>query len=385
MASMRTETVAAPAYVGGSAGLGTRVREWWGELWADKPRLRRVAMIWGVSAVAIVSLFLYLTGGRYVSNDDAYVHAAKLMVSTDVSGLVLEVNVKEGQHVKQGQVLFRLDPRPFVIALDNAKANLAQAVLDTNSLKATYQSALGQIAAQRAQVNLAQITYNRYLSLARQNAIASTQVDTARGTLQTAQATLISLQENAQTDLAKLNGNPNLPAEQSPEYLKAKAAVDEAQRQLDHAVVRAPFNGVVTEVDSLQPGTLVISAMSAFTTTSAVGLVSDNNIWIEADTKETDLTYVRKGDPVTFTVDTYPGRTWHGHVDTVDAASDSAFSMLPAENTSGNWVKVVQRIPVRIHVDAKPGDPPLRAGMSAVISIDTGQRRWNRMLFGNNS
>jgi membrane fusion protein (multidrug efflux system) len=158
--------------------------------------------------------------------------------------------------------------------------------------------------------------------------------------------------------------------------------VDEAQRQLDHAVVRAPFDGVVSEVDSLQPGTLVISAMSAFTTTSAVGLVSDKAIWVEADTKETDLTYVKNGNPVSLTVDTYPGRTWNGHVCSVSAASDSAFSALPAENASGNWVKVVQRIPVRVCVDAKPGDPPLRAGMSTIISIDTGHRRWYRMLFG---
>src|SRR5271165_1615906 len=278
MAAMRSETVAAPAYVPASGGIGTRVREWAGDLWADKSRLRRVAMIWGVGAVAAVSLVLYLTGGRYVSNDDSYVHAAKLMVSTDVSGLVLDVDVHEGQHVDAGQILFRLDPTPFQIALNNAKANLAQAVLDTRSLEAGYQSMLGQIDAQKAQVNLDQLTYNRYLALARQNAIASTQLDTARGTLQSAQATLISLQENALTQLAKLNGNPNLPPEQSPEYLKAKAAVDEAQRQLDHSIVRAPFSGIVTEVDSLQPGTLVISAMAAFTTTSAVGLVSDKNV-----------------------------------------------------------------------------------------------------------
>jgi len=222
------------------------------------------------------------------------------------------------------------------------------------------------------------------LLLGRANAVAPQLVDQARGTLDAAKATLVSLQQNAQTALAKLSGNPNLPAQQSPEYMKAKAAVDEAQRQLEHAVVRAPFDGVVTEVDSLQPGTLVISAMSAFTTTSAVGLVSDKNAWVEADTKETDLTYVRKGDPVSLTVDMYPGKTWNGHVCSVAAASDSEFSALPAENASGNWVKVVQRIPVRICVDHKAGDPPLRAGMSTIISIDTGHRRWYRMLFDGN-
>ena len=190
-----------------------------------------------------------------------------------------------------------------------------------------------------------------------------------------AQATLASLQQTAATQLAKLNGNPNLPAEQTPAYLKAKAAVDEAQRQLDHAVVRAPFDGTVGEVDSLQPGTLVISAMSAFTTTSAVGLIG-KDVWIESDMKETDLTHVRPGAPVDITIDTYPGCNWNGHVDSVSAGSDSSFSALPAENASGNWVKVVQRIPgAHRHRPEGECDPPLRAGMSAVISIDTGKRR----------
>src|SRR6202012_902393 len=174
------------------------------------------------------------------------------------------------------------------------------------------------------------------------------------------EATGGSLQQPAATDLAKLNGNPNLPAEQAPAYLKAKSAVDEAQRQLDHATVRAPFDGIVSEVDSLQPGTLVISAMSAFTTTSAVGLIG-NDVWVEADMKETDLTHVHPGQPVDVTIDTYPGRTWKGHVAAVSAGSDSSFSALPAENASGNWVKVVQRIPVRIAIDKSQCDRPLRA------------------------
>ena len=335
-------------------------------------------MIGGVLAVACISGYVYLTGGRYIGSDDSYIHSNKLMVSTDVSGLIKTVNVHEGQQVKQGDVLFTLDPLPFQIALDNARAALAQTVLDVQSDKATYRSATAQIAAQQAQVNMTKQTYDRYAALAGQNAIAATTVDQARGAMLTAQATLTSLQQAAATDLAKLNGDPNLPAEKSPGYLKAKSTVDEDQRQLDHATVRAPFDGVVGEVDSLQPGTLVISAMSAFTTTSAVGLIG-NSIWIESDMKETDLTYVHPGDPVDITIDTYPGHRWTGHIDNVSAGSDSSFSALPAENASGNWVKVVQRIPVRIVVDQKAGDPPLRAGMSAVIAIDTGKTRWQRL------
>jgi membrane fusion protein (multidrug efflux system) len=379
MDALRTESI---PYTPVRRSYGARLRGSAAELWADKSRLRRFAMIWGVAAVVAVSLTLWLTGGRYVSTDDSYVHAAKLMVSTDVSGLVKDVDVREGQTVKKGQILFRLDPQPFQIALDNAKAALAQTVQDVESTRATYKSMIGQMAAQQAQVNLDQLTYNRYAALARSNAVAPAQLDQTRGALQSAQATLVSLKQNADVQLAKLNGNPAMPATEAPAYLKAKSTVDEMQRQLDHAVVRAPFDGIVTEVDSLQPGTLVISAMSAFTTTSAVGIIASGDVWVEASMKETDLTYVKNGNPVDVTIDTYPGRTWTGHVSAVSAASDSAFSALPSENTSGNWVKVVQRIPVRIKIDQKPGDPQLRAGMSAVISIDTGERRWSRLLKG---
>ena len=344
----------------------------------SKAALRRVLMIGGVLIVAAVSGYVYLTGGRYIGSDDSYVHANKLMVSTDVSGLIKTVNVKEGQAVKRGDILFTLDPQPFQIALDNATATLAQTVLDVQQDKSAYRAALAQIAAQQAQVTLTKQTYDRYAALEKQNAIAPTVVDQARGAMLTAQATVTSLQQAAATDLAKLNGNPNLPAEQAPAYQKAKAAVDEAQRQLDHATVRAPFDGIVSEVDSLQPGTLVISAMSAFTTTSAVGLIGDK-IWIESDLKETELTHVHPGAPVDIQIDTYPGQHWTGHVENVSAGSDSAFSALPAENASGNWVKVVQRIPIRIDIDQKAGDPPLRAGMSAVVSIDTAKTRWQRM------
>ncbi|MDE2184454.1 MAG: HlyD family secretion protein [Alphaproteobacteria bacterium] len=360
----------------------SRIRDWTEETLADKARLRRVLMIGGILAVAVVALATYLTGGRFAGTDDAYVRAAKLMVTPDVSGLVKTVDVVEGQHVRKGQVLFTLDPRPFQIAVANANAALAQAALDVKSQEAAYRGLTAQVAAQQAQVNLAAINYKRDTALARQNAIAPATVDQARIALQTAQATLAALQQNAQTQLDRLLGDPNLSPARAPSYLQAQAALDEAQRQLDHTVVRASFDGDVTEVDSLQPGTLVISALSSFSTTSAVGLVSTSNVWVDANMKETDLTHVRVDDPVDVTIDTYPGHTWHGRVDAVSRASDSAFSALPSENASANWVKVVQRIPVRVRLVLSPNDPPLRAGMSAVVTIDTGHRRWYRLLMG---
>lgn len=362
---------------------GSRIKDWAGSIWSDRARMRRILMYWGVGLVALIAAALYFSGGRYVSTDDAYVHSAKLMVSTDVSGLVDSVNVHEGQRVNKGDVLFRLDPRPFQIALDTAKATLAQTVQGVAATRSQYRAIQGQIASQQAQAHLAGLTYGRYAALQRQNAIAGTQVDTARGALQSAQAMVISLQQQASQILAQLNGNIDLPVEQTPAYQHAQAAVAEAQRQLDHTVVRAPFDGVVGEVDSLQPGTLVISAMSAFTTTSAVGLIASKNIWVAASMKETDLTYVRSGNPVDITVDTYPSCSWTGKVDAISAASDSAFSPLPAENGSGNWVKVVQRIPTRIKITGTTcPDVTLSDGMSTTVSVDTGKRRWARMLGG---
>lgn len=369
-------------YEGEEQRVTGRARAWLGDLVADKARLRRVLMIGGIVLVGAGSLALYLMSGRYVGTDDSYVRAAKLMVSPDVSGLVKTVDVVEGQHVRKGQVLFTLDPQPFQIALANAKATLEQARQGVYSQEAGYRALAAQVAAQQAQVRLAQSTYARDLALAKANAIAPLALDQAHSNLLSAQATLASLQQNAQTELDKLLGDPNLPPERAPAYLQAKAAFDEAQRQYEHSVVRASFEGDVTEVDALQPGTLVISALSSFSTTSAVGLVSTTDIWVEANLKETDLTHVRDGNPVSLTVDTYPGRTWNCRVGSVSRASESAFSPLPSENASSNWVKVVQRIPVRVNCDLKASDPPLRAGMSATVSIDTGQRRWHRLLSG---
>ena len=313
-----------------------------GRIRADRATLRRVLMIGGAALVALVSLTFWLMGGRYVSTDDSYVQTAKLMVSTDVSGLVQDVDVREGEHVKKGQVLFRLDPKPFRIALANAKAQLQQTGLNVDSMKEDYRRMLSDVDAQRAQVDLAQRNYVRYAGLLKANAIAAAAYDQARLTLVTSQQQLHALQQAAQTQLAKLKGDPNIPAAEDPQYQQVLTQVHEAQRQLEHSVVRAPFDGVVAEVDSLQPGTLVISAMSAFTTTSAVGLVSTKDVWVEAQMKETDLTHVHNYSPVSFTIDTYPGITCRGHIDAISQGTGSAFSVLPAENASGNWVKVVQ-------------------------------------------
>jgi len=321
----------------------------------------------------------YLSGGRYVSTDDAYIRASKLMVSTDVSGIVSSVDVHEGQLVRAGDVLFRLDPKQFQIALDNAKANLEQTSLNIRAMKQDYGRMQNDVAAEQAQVELDQTTFARDAALLRSATVSQSSYDQARYTLETDRAKLQALQQQAEVQLARLGGRADIPVEQHPQYLQAKAQVDEAQRQLDHTIVRAPFDGVVTQVDALQPGTYLVSQTAALTNTGAIGLVATKGIWVEANMKETDLTHVKPGEHARIYVDTYPGHVWSGVVQSIAPASGSEFSILPAQNSSGNWVKVVQRISVRVRVDASADanspSPPLRSGMSATVEIDTGRHR----------
>jgi membrane fusion protein, multidrug efflux system len=354
-----------------SLGVGALIRR----------HVRLALMLGGILVVAVGTATMWLHGGRYVSADDSYVHAGKLMVSTDVSGIVSSVDVHEGQFVKAGEVLFRVDPRQFKIALDNAQAQLAQTALTIDAMKRDYKRMLNDIEAEQAQVALDQTNFDRYTVLVRTDTVSKANYDQAKYTLAADQNKLLSLKEQAQVQLARLDGNPDLPATQHPQYLQAKAAVDEAQRQLDHTVVRAPFDGIATQVDALQLGTYLVSQTAAITNTGAIGLVSADNLWIDANVKETDLTYVKPGNPVAIEVDTYPGKVWSGTVASISPASGSEFSILPAQNASGNWVKVVQRIPVRIRVDRQPGDPILRSGMSVTVDIDTGHQRSLSDLF----
>ena len=331
--------------------------------------LRPLLMLGGILVVAVGSFLYWLHGGRYVSIDNAYVRAAKVAVSTDVSGTVVEVNVREGQRVRAGEVLFRLNAHKFQIALDGAKANLAQVELSLRAMKVDYQRMLRDIEAQQAKVQADQASVDRFANLVRGGGVTRADYDDARFRLIANTAVLASLKEHALVQLARLGGDPDVDVTTMPQYLLAKSAVDEAQRQLNKSIFTAPFDGIATQVESLQPGMYLTAGMAAF------GIVSHDRVWVEASPKETDLTYVKVGDPVRVTVDTYPGRVWRGEVESISPASGAEFSVLPAQNASGNWVKVVQRIPIRVKVERNPGDPELRAGMSVVVRIDTGHER----------
>ena len=331
--------------------------------------------------VLVLGGYFYVTGGQVMSTDDAYVQAERVGISTDVSGIVQDVDVKDNQRVEAGQLLYRLGPRQFQIALDNAKANLAQIALSIDAMKQDYKRMLSDVAAQQAQVDLDQTNFDRNAKLLKTATVSQAMFDQMRYTLDNDKSKLAALQQQAMVQLAKLGGNPDIAVTDHPQYRQAQAQVDEAQRQLDHTVVKAPFDGIVTNVPAIAPGKYLAASTTAFF------LVDTDHVWIDATPKETELTYVRPGQPVTVTVDTYPDVGWHGVVESVSPAAAQEFQLLPAQNTSGNWVKVVQRVPMRVRLDATDKKlPPLRAGMSVEVDVDTGHARgfpsFLRSLFG---
>ena len=336
----------------------------------SRRQLARWALFALLPIAMIAGAYWYVTGGQVMSTDDAYVEADKVGISTDVSGIVQDVAVRDNQHVTAGQVLYRLDPRQFQIALDNAKANLAETALSIDAMKQDYKRMLSDAAAEQAQLDLDQINYDRQSALLHSGTTSQAMFDQAHYTLLDDKSKLKSLQQQAATQLARLGGDADIETTQHPQYLQAKAQVDEAQRELDHTVVRASFAGTVTNVPSIAPGKYLAASVTAFF------LVATDHAWVELNPKETQMTYVRPGQPVTVTVDTYPDLQWHGTVESISPAGAQEFQLLPAQNTSGNWVKVVQRIPVRVCVDTSDtSQPPLRVGMSAEVGVDTGHTR----------
>ncbi len=334
-------------------------------------RLRWALLVLGPLLVLAIGLYLYLAGGRYVSTDNAYVKADKVTISADVAGRVIEVAVHENEAVSAGQLLFRLDPEPYRIALDAAEAQLAIVRNDIEAMRASYRQKLEEIERARADIAFFEREYERQQTLARKSVASQAGLDRARHDLVTARQAAASLRQEAESVLAELGGDPDRPTEEHPRYLAAKARRDAAARDLRHTRVTAPMDGVATNVDSLQPGEYLQIG------DAAISLVASDHLWVEANPKETDLTYVEPGQPVTVTVDAYPGHEWHGTVAGLSPATGAEFAVLPPQNATGNWVKIVQRIPLRVRIETTPADgqPRLRAGMSATVEIDTGHAR----------
>lgn len=339
-------------------------------------RIRRLLFL--VVPVALVAGgYFYVNGGQEMETDNAYIGADIVNLSTDVSGIVKSIAVHDNQEVKAGDVLFTLDERPFQIALDAADAKLGAARNQLLNLKAAYKQSLAEIEQAEADIPYYQTAYDRQMRLNSTSVTSKTSLDEAKHALVAARQKVAVAKAQANQTLAELGGKADAPIEQNPIYLEAKSAVEDAKRALDHSVVHAPFDGVVTNVNALQKGSYLPAAQSAFS------LVATEHLWIDANPKETELTYVRPGQPVTITVDAYPGATWKGEVASVSPASASSFSLLPSESSSGNWVKVVQRIPMRIDIEDNKDNPPLRVGMSSVVSIETGHARGLPLLVQN--
>ncbi len=334
-----------------------------------RQRLRLPLMILGPLLVILAALYWYLTGGRYVSTDDAYVQAARVQISTDIAGRVVAVAVKNNEEVTAGQVLFRLDPRPYRIAVAEAKAQLAAARLQVEALKATYRPTVAAAASTEAMLAYQEREFERQQRLLTTGAASQSAYDQARRNYEQARQQLAADRQDIANVLASLGGDADIPVDQHPSVQRAQAALDRAELDLSYATVRAPENGVVTKVDQLQVGDYVTAGTALFS------LMSNERVWVEANFKETELTHMRPGQAATVEVDTYPGVEFPARVESLSPGTGLTFALLPAENATGNWVKVVQRLPVRLALERRDAAAPLRAGLSATVAVDTGYRR----------
>uniref|UniRef100_UPI0035699895 HlyD family secretion protein n=1 Tax=Sneathiella sp. TaxID=1964365 RepID=UPI0035699895 len=333
--------------------------------------IRRSLLLLGPLIVILVGGYIYFTGGRYVSTENAYVKADKVMVAAEVSGLISQVDVHENQHVNAGDILFRIDDRTYRIALSQAEAGVANVRDEIAGLKATYRQKQEELSLAQSNVNFAKKEYDRQNKLITTNAISHSKLDATSHALDVARQEVLVTRQELSEIKAQLAGNPDVAVEDHPHYKAMLAAQDRATLDLERTVVRAPFEGIAGNTPQIGQQVVGNGAFSS----PVMSLVASTNIWIEANFKETDLTHVEPGQTVTVHVDTYPDRDWEGTVQSVSQATGAEFSVIPPQNATGNWVKVVQRIPVRISVKTEDDGPMLRAGMSTAVDIDTEHQR----------
>ncbi|GLZ86863.1 hypothetical protein Pres01_29140 [Metapseudomonas resinovorans] len=335
---------------------------------ASNPRSKRLLLMGVVPLLAVgLGLAAYLHGGRFVETDNAYAKADKVPISADVSGTITEVLTRENDRVDAGQVLFRIDPASVRIAIARAEARLAQVRTDLAALKAGYQEKSSELALARTRHAYAEKDLQRQANLAQKGYLSPARLDESRQATQIAEQEIDAREHDLKRIAENLGGSPDVPVEQHPSYLSAQAELEQARLDLQRSEVRAALPGSISKVP--QPGQYISAGNTAMT------LVVDDKLWVEANFPEKDLTYVRPGQSVDVRFDIYPDTTWHGEVESLSPATGSEFSVLPAQNATGNWVKVAQRVPVRIELRPDAKLPPLRAGLSAVVEIDTGHRR----------
>ncbi|HTO50551.1 MAG TPA: HlyD family secretion protein [Burkholderiales bacterium] len=335
---------------------------------AGRKGLRAVLLV-GVPIVAgLAALYFYAAGGRHVETDNAYVKAHIIAVSAEVAGRVVEVGVRDNQQVAAGALLFRIDPASFEVAIAKADAQMAVVRTDLASLRADYRVALAEAREAEERIDFTTRQLDRQRQLKERGMGREDTFDEARHNLDVARARLAAVQERAARVLASLGGEPGLPADRHPRFLEAQAARNAAQLDLAHTRVTAAAAGVVSNM-KLQVGEFVTRGVPVFS------LIESRDTWVEANFKETQLAGVRVGQPARIVADAYPGVEWTARVSTIAPATGAEFALLPPQNATGNWVKVVQRVPVLLAIEQAPGQPPLRAGMTVTVSVDTGHSR----------
>lgn len=336
--------------------------------WRPNRRVAARAFMWSLPVLAVaVGLVAWLMAGRYVGTDNAYIKGDRVLIAPEVPGVIVEVAVQENQRVTRGQLLFRIQDETYKLALTRAESELETVRADVRGLRATYRQKREEIKAAKSQETFAVADFQRQTELAQSKVISGQRLDESRRDLDLARQRIAMLNEELMRLEASLAGNPKIHTDEHPRVRQSQAARDEAALNLRRTHVLAPIDGITARKPTL--GTHAAPGMAVMT------VVADTELWIEANFKETDLTRVRPGQTAIVHIDTYPDRVWRGTVVSIAQATGAEFAVLPPQNATGNWVKVVQRIPVRVEVRREPGDPPVRVGMSAFVEIDTGHVR----------
>lgn len=320
--------------------------------------------------------YVWVTGGRYQETENANLQQARISIASDTAGRIVQVGIADNQTVKAGDLLFVIDPEPYKIALAQADAAVAAARLNVEQLRAAYSQAMAQQKSAKSEVDYAQSQYDRAADLAEKGINAKSSLDEARNDLDKAKQQLAVAEQGIISAKAALGGNPDIETDKHPSVMSALAARDKTAYNLSQTTVKAPSDGIVYQASSFKVGQYVSVGTPLF------ALVETDDTWIDANFKETQLTNMKPGQKAEIVVDTYPGRTFEATVKAIGAGTGAEFSLLPAQNATGNWVKVTQRIPVRLELTDPDAKMALRTGMSATVTVDTGVARGLPSIFG---